>query len=330
MSTSKKLYLSNSQIDTYTDCPRKWYLDKVMKIRPDFLSSPLYFGKNLDSTIEKYLLGEVSDYKQEYLNQIMSFEVNNEVKKLPEDLLSLRFGAGDCDADLIDQSELDKFCDDLEIEAVKADEFLEYCKQLRKKRKVYSEIEQKLFNYCAFLTLKEKGLLLLEALVEWIDENVAETIACQKKIEIENELGDKFIGYLDFIVKLKDGRTVLIDLKTSSNPKLYYPSDSASKSRQLGIYSQEEGIPEVAYLVGDKKIRKRVPRVRLSFIEGVITEEHLDEVFDEIEQVTVEIKEKLQEGKGAFEKNLDSCDKFGGCIYRGFCKSGSMKGLVKL
>ena len=90
---TKKLFLSNSQIDTYTDCQFKWYLQKVDKIRPDFLSSPLYLGKNLDSTIEKYLLGEISDYKQEYLNQIMSFEVNSEVKKLPEDLLSLRSGS---------------------------------------------------------------------------------------------------------------------------------------------------------------------------------------------------------------------------------------------
>ena len=172
--------------------------------------------------------------------------------------------------------------------------------------------------------------MLLEALVEWIDENVAETIACQKKIEIENELGDKFIGYLDFIVKLKDGRTVLIDLKTSSNPKLYYPSDSASNSRQLGIYSQEEGISEVAYLVADKKIRKRVPRVRLSFVEGVITEEHLDNVFSEIEEVTIEIKDKLQKGKESFSKNLDSCDLYSGCPYKQYCKSGSLKGLEKV
>ena len=148
---NEKLYLSHSQISTYQDCNRKWWLDKIEKIRPDFLGSPLLLGSAIDNTIEKYLLIENHDYKKEYLSQLSNFEVNGVKKKLPEDILSVRFGAGDCDTDLIDQSELDKFCDDLEIESVKADEFLEYCKQLRKKRKVYSEIEQKLFNYCAIL-----------------------------------------------------------------------------------------------------------------------------------------------------------------------------------
>jgi hypothetical protein len=83
----------------------------------------------------------------------------------------------------------------------------------------------------------------------------------------------------------------------------------------------------VAYLVGDKKIRKREPRVRLKFVEGVITEEHLDEIFSIIEEVTVEIKEKLPLGKNAFEKNLDSCSNFGNCQFRGLCEKNSMKGL---
>lgn len=328
--SEKSLRLSHSQINTFQECNYKWWLHYIEKIRPSFLSSPLYLGKNIDNTIEKYLLGENRNYKEEYLEQIRNFEVNGKKKQLPEDILSVRFGAGDCDDKLIDQSKLDQYCEELELEPVKAKDFLEYCKQLRKKKKAYSEVEQKLFNYCAFLTLQEKGLLLLEKLVEWIDENVAEVISVQKKIEIENDNGDKFIGYLDFVVKLKDGRVVLIDLKTSSNPKLYYPEDAASKSRQLGIYSQEEGIPDVGYLVADKKVRKKVPRVRVSFVEGTITEKHLDEVFSEIEEVTTEIKEKLPQGQKAFEKNLDSCNNYNGCQYKGYCKHRSMAGLEKV
>jgi len=131
-------------------------------------------------------------------------------------------------------------------------------------------------------------------------------------------------------VKMKDGRKLLMDLKTSSNPKLYYPSDSTTKSRQLGIYSQEEGVKDVAYLIADKKIRARDPRVRLSFVEGVITEEHLDDIFAEIEEVTEEIKEKLPKGEKAFAKNLDSCNQFSGCEYRNFCQHGSKKGLEEV
>ena len=326
---SKPIFLSNSQIETFTTCNRKWYIQKVLTLRPNYLSSPLYFGTNLDATIEAYLIDKGVDWRAFYKDYILSFEVNYKPRKLPEDILDMRFGAGDCDESLIDAAKLDLYCDSLELEHIDAKVFLEDCKKLRKKKQKLDETSQKVFNYCAFLTLERKGLMLLEKLIEWLDENVAELISAQKKIEITNENGDKFIGYLDFIVRMKDGRKVLIDLKTSSNPKLYYPSDSASKSRQLAIYSQEEEVPEVAYLIGDKKIRKRDPRVRLHFIEGIITEEHLDDIFFEIEEVTEDIKEKLQTGLAAFEKNLDSCNNYSGCEYKGYCQFKSKKGLEK-
>lgn len=327
---NKPLHLSNSQVDTYLTCQRKWHLDKVQKVRPTYLASPLYFGSLLDDTVEYYLLKGEGSWQDYFMKRRLEFEVNRKPKTLPQDLLSLSFGAGDCDDKLIDQSKLDEFCDSLGMEPVNAKEYLDYCKQQRKSKTALKEDEQRIFNYCAFLSLTTKGMMLLEKLIEWLDENVTEVVSVQKKIEITNGEGDKFIGYLDFVVIMKDGRKVLIDLKTSSNPKLYYPEDAASTSRQLGIYSQEEGIPEVAYLIVDKKVRVREPRVRLSFVEGVITEEHLDEVFEEIEEVTLEIKEKLGQGEKAFEKNLDSCMNYGGCSFRGLCNKGSMKGLVKL
>jgi len=207
------------------------------------------------------------------------------------------------------------------------DEFVDFCKQQRRLKEALTKPEQKVFNIMALVSLMIKGQMMIVKIKEWIDENVAEVHEVQKKISIENDNGDQFIGFLDFIVTLKCGKKVLIDLKSSSNTNAYYPADSAEKSVQLGIYSQEESVPNVAYLVADKKIRKREPRVRLTFIEGVITEEHLDDVFEMIEEVTVEIKEKLQDGEEAFEKNLDSCMKFGGCQYFNFCKKGYMKGL---
>lgn len=327
---TKKLFLSNSQIDTYTTCQRKWFLDKVKKLRPSFKASPLYFGGAIDSALEHYLLKKEGSYRRAFSDAMRNFEVNGVEKQLPKDILDVRFGAGDCDDKLIDQELLEDYCDSLGLEHIVAKDYLEYCKQQRKKKKALEETEQKLFNYCAYLTLQAKGLMLLEKLTEWLDENVAEVISVQKKIEITNENGDKFIGYLDFVVKMKDDRKLLIDLKTSSNPKLYYPTDSATKSRQLGIYSQEEGVKDVAYLIADKKIRVRDPKVRLSFVEGVITEEHLDDIFAEIEEVTEEIKEKLPQGEKAFAKNLDSCGQFGGCQYRGFCQYGSKKGLEEV
>jgi hypothetical protein len=361
---TKPINLSNSQVSTYLDCQQKWYLDKVARIRPTYLGSALFFGVLLDNTIEHILLKQEGSYKDTFYKCLNNFEVNGVKKTMPDDLLDIRFFAGDVDADLVDQKHVNDACDRLKIDLIHKKDFLDFCKQQRKNKKKLDDIEQYLFNYMAWVSLEQKGLMLVEKFKEWIEENVAEVHSVQKKIEIENGSGDKFIGFLDFVVTLKtdcgtcggDGiidyipnvhemggdypefidcpdcnpKKVLVDLKTSSNPTQYYPADSAAKSMQLGIYSQEEKIPDVAYLVGDKKIRKREPRVRLKFVEGVITEEWLDEVFEVIEGVTEEIKEKLPEGKSAFEKNKDSCMNFGGCQYRGLCEKNSMKGLEKV
>jgi hypothetical protein len=324
---TKPIRLSNSQISTFTDCNKKWHLDKVQKIRPTFLSSPLYFGTIVDETIEHILLKKEGSHLDTFYEKLNNFQVNGSDKKMPDDLLSVRFGAGDVDANLVDQKHVNDACDRLKIDQINKKDFLEYCKQKRKRKSALDSIEQYLFNHIAWVSLEQKGLMLVEKLSEWIEENVVEVHSAQKKIEISNENGDSFIGFLDFIATLKNGKKVLVDLKTSSNPNAYYPEDSASKSVQLGIYSQQEKLPNVAYLVADKKIRKREPRVRLKYVEGVITEEWLDEVFDMIEEATEAIKEKLPKGEEAFEKNLDSCMNFGGCQYRGLCEKGSMKGL---
>jgi CRISPR/Cas system-associated exonuclease Cas4 (RecB family) len=325
-----KLFLSNSQVDTFTTCNRKWWLDKREKIRPTYKATALHFGSSIDEAVETILLKPEEDYRAAYLNALANFEVNGKAKTVKDDLLDIKFFASDLDHKLIVDDYLERFnaaVSQLDLEPLDVKDYIEYCKQQRRSKTALTDVEQTIFNTIGILSLEHKGLLIIEKLKEWLDANVARVISVQKKIQISNANGDSFIGYLDFIVELKDGRIVLIDLKTSSNPKLYYPPESASESRQLGIYSQEEGVTDVAYLVADKVIRVREPRVRLSFVEGTITEEHLDDVFEEIEEVTNEIKEKLPYGIAAFEKNLDSCMNFGGCQYRDYCSKGCSKGL---
>ena len=325
-----KLYLSNSQINTYEDCQKKWFHDKQLRLRPNYKGTALLFGSAIDGAVETMLLKPDEDYETVFMEYLHNFDVNGKAKRIPEDLLDVRFFASDLDARLIVDDYLDRFnatCETLGFEPIDDKAHIEYCKQQRRLKTPLNDDEQTLYNTLGILSLEHKGKLMLPVIKKWIDENVTKVISVQKKIQIENDNGDAFIGYLDFIVELKDGRTVLIDLKTSSDPKKYYPEDSASESRQLGIYSQEQQIYDVAYLVVDKVIRVREPRVRLHFVEGTITEEHLDDVFEDIESYTEEIKEKLEYGIGAFDKNLDSCSKYGSCEYRDFCKNGSLVGL---
>ncbi len=326
-----KLHLSFSQVTTFLDCQRKWYLDKVEKIRPSVLGSALYFGTAIDNSVEHILLKKEGHYLETFDNLLKNFEVNRKPKKLPEDILALKFFVSDLDPELVDQDFMDEVCKNLEVESITIPDFLDFCKQQRKSKTELEEVEQSIFNFLAQKSLETKGKLILEKLEEWIAENVIEVHSVQKRIELENDNGDKFIGYSDFIVTLKDGKKYLIDLKTSSDPSKYYPEDSASNSPQLAIYSlEEDDLDGVAYLVGDKKIRKREPKVRIHFVKGEISEEVLDKTFLQIEEVTGIIKEKLPFGQGSFEQNKESCANYGNCPYINLCWKGSMKGLEKL
>jgi CRISPR/Cas system-associated exonuclease Cas4 (RecB family) len=348
------LRLSNSQINTYLDCPRKWKLQKLDRLRPNWTTSALLFGSALDAAVESILLKEDKDPLDVFNEEmdLAGLEVNGKVHESFYDAIyHVRYSAGDVDHRLLTDTVRERIrtvAANRDVEFGDFDEFLEFCKKKRKQRKALKKDEQFIYNIIAHNSLLSKGQLAIPVVAEWIEENVQEVHSVQKMIEIENVLGDRFIGYLDFIVTLKDKdctrcqgtgfswddaenrervcdhcnpKKVLIDLKTSSDPNKYYPAEAATRSRQLAIYAMEEGIDHVAYLVIDKKIRVREPRVRLKFVEGIITEEHLDEVFDEIEDVTLAIKD------GEFPKNEDSCFNYGGCEYKDFCKFGKKTGL---
>jgi hypothetical protein len=183
-----------------------------------------------------------------------------------------------------------------------------------------------LFNYINWLSLFRKGLLLLNNFKTWATLNIESVISVQKGIRAENADGDTLVGYIDFIAKFKDGKTRIIDLKTSSNPKRDYPPESAGSAQQLIIYSEIEGIDEVGYYVLDKVIRKREPRVRDRFITGKITKEDSDIIFDKIETTMERIKNE------EFEHNWEACFNYGKCEYYNFCKSAghNRKDLVVL
>jgi hypothetical protein len=318
---SKKLFLSNSQIDTYQTCPKKWYNQKVLRLRPTWTNSAFLFGSAIDAAVEQMLLNvgktvRIDPWEAFTDNFTYSeIQINNTIYKEEEALLRINFFSNDIQPELFDS----------EKEREEADAILGFAKAKRKAKEALTRAEQLAYNKTAFNSLLAKADYFLEALEEWIDENVKEVHAIQKKIEIKNDEGDVFVGYLDFVVTLMDGRKILVDLKTSSNPKAYYPEGCVEESRQLAIYAQEEGLDAAAYLVIDKVIRKRDPRVRLHFIEGEVTEEQLDQVFDEIADVTVRIKNK------EFPKNKDSCFAYGSkCEYYNFCHFGKKKGLEKV
>jgi len=307
--------LSFSAVDTFNSCARKYKLNYIDKIRPIQKPSPFSFGSSIDEASEHYLnnLGDVC-------NAFKSLAVYETAMRKEHAENDVKYSQVDVQLELIEESVLDKIVDGSGMDIEDPKDFLKYCKE---NMLHLDESEIKLLKSIQIEAVVAKGKMMLPLLFDWADENIEEVHSCQRKIEVSNEEGDTFVGYLDFEVTLKNGKRYIIDLKTSSNPGLYYPDDSACNSDQLAIYSEHTDIENVGYFVLDKKIRKREPRVRSREVRGIITEEKKDEIFTKIEETRIKINE------GRFNKNTDACFNFGKCVYFNYCKNGSMSGLCK-
>lgn len=295
---------SYSAISKYQECPFKYKLHYVDRLRQKYQSSPLIFGSAMDMAVQAMLdnWGKETDFITLFSTKFQELCEGNEVK----------FSKTDCDLSLIDEHifiELQKhFKMDLKTVASSG---LNY----------KDEIEA--FSQLCFESLKTKGIMLLNHFYAWAKDNVQEVQGTQNKVEFANEEGDVFEGYLDFVCTLKDGRKVVMDLKTSSNPNKYYPEDSANNSPQLTIYSHFLENADVGYIVLDKTVRKKEPRIRHKEVYGTITDDQVNKVFNDIDETLHKIRDKV------FPQNFNSCNNFNGCEYRNYCKSNgeNMEGL---
>lgn len=298
--------LSYSAISKYQECPFKYKLHYIDRLRQTYLSSPLVFGSAFDK-VSTMLLEDFGKNKNDY-----AYEFEHEFTKILLNGDPVKFSKTDCDLSLIPEATIEAIEHNYQLDA----------KQVLNSQKEY-EIEQKMFYELSCASLIEKGKMLLKEFEIWVYANIASVQSMQDKVEFTNEEGDSFEGYLDFICTMKNGKTIVMDLKTSSNPNKYYMEDSATNSPQLTIYSHGKEIAEVGYIVLDKTIRKKEPRVRHKEVYGTITEEQVNKVFNDIDDALHKIRAE------EFPKNEDSCNAFGGCQYRAYCKTNgeNMEGL---
>jgi RecB family exonuclease len=181
------------------------------------------------------------------------------------------------------------------------------------------------YNNIGWLSLYRKGEKMIEAFERDILPEIEEVFDIQKAVELINESGDKLRGKIDFIASFKDDPSTkfIIDNKTSSGP---YSVDSVKKSTQLSIYTEAENTSQAAYVVLEKKIRFKEPKVRIQIIKDSISEEQKQSVFSTIES-------KLNNIACAEFHKKDSpkeCMFYGrACEFFNLCWHGRMDGLKK-
>jgi hypothetical protein len=207
-----------------------------------------------------------------------------------------------------------------------------------------------------------KGNYLIKAFNEEILPKIKKTVLVQEIIEAHNEEGDSIVGALDAIVVWEDGKTYLIDNKTTS---IKYTENSANESEQLALYhfvkKEEFKLDGVAFFTLNKILKKNVVKTCIKCghihegtalktcnikVDGIKCNGDLDKTFkfsveiktifgkpsEEVEQQILNEFDKVNAGikNKKFERNEKACfGKFGKCDFFNVCKFGSEEGFIR-
>lgn len=170
----------------------------------------------------------------------------------------------------------------------------------------------------AWYSLREKGIIMLEAYAEQVLPKIKQVHEIQHNISLTNENGDTFIGIVDLIATLDDGKRYLLDNKTTTKK---YDSNAVETSSQLATYYEalkdEFKLDGVGYITISKTIRKRkLPKCEINIMLGSVGEELIDETFKKYDEVLSGIK------TAKFECSGNCCKLPWPCAYKNYCASG--------
>lgn len=355
--------LSISGYNTYMECPAKFELHYIQKLRPIVQPSYFVFGSAVDSGLNALLKpSDIDPYEA----------AAKELERLKNEIVE--FLPTDYDGEIIeDKAELLK-----QIQALgyKGDDVDGLVQALQAKPfSSLSEMQRKALALCNYESLRVKARLMIDAYRKRILPLINETTDVQKELRWVDDKGNAFVGVVDGIFDIKGQGILIGDNKTSGNPRRDYAPDSVRSSFQLGMYSKVEGIKKAAYFVMGKQLKKNrvktcsvcgndgtgkrhktcdaiVPasiqglnppsdvRCNGEWTETIKPEVEIHIVIDDLSPQEQELGQKALTNvaesikAGCFPQNLKSCrQKFGPresvCPYYNYCRNGSTEGLIK-
>ncbi len=303
------LKLSYSACSKYLLSPFSYYAHYILRLRTKNVSSPLLFGSALDKGLNILL-----EHKKDPLLLNKIYGISKDVKCTDQEVLAHAKREFDIEFGAIDPYTIKYSKADLDTSSL-PEAFHD----------IYPAPKAPLAWYC----LKYKGYLLIDEYVAQVLPRIQEVYEVQKQISSTNEMGDTFIGVIDFIAKIDD-KIWIADNKSTS---IKYAEDSVTTSEQLASYYEimrdAYDLAGACYITIPKNLRKKKkPVVDISFIFGTIEEELIDKTFQDYEAVLHGIK-NAQFGCTR-EQQGGCCSKPWPCDFSTFCKSGgtNMTGLV--
>lgn len=191
--------ISNSALDTYQLCPKRYYFQYVKRLKADVTKTPLLFGTAMDAALN-YILESIRDKKK--WSEHIALNHFQHIMSQWKGQNRLDFFKSEVPDELKDNIDPDN-----------------------------PEHQKAVWN-----NLLKRGTQLLDTYIKEILPLIDEVLHVQHKFEVKNEDDDSFTGVVDFIAKLKDGRIVLFDNKTASSK---YKKRAVIESQQLSFYIEQ-------------------------------------------------------------------------------------------
>lgn len=302
-------------------CPAKYKLHYVDKIREENTGSALVFGSAIDLGLNVLLQGKSVEEAKSAFEDAFTYQIINNKKEY-----------------LPESNKVNYFKKDLNSSLIKKDEPIH-----------------------PWYSLKNLGLMMMDAYKEKVMPRIQKVHFIQKQILLESDTSDTVGGVADFGATMDNFKKVVVDNKTASKR---YPKDSVKKSPQLSLYSHALSADRAAYvvLIKDpiktslkecKVCKNQITNSRVKTCDQIVegTKKRcngalkdtitfsidVQVIIDEVDSITTE--NTLEEFSalsynvkmGNFEHNWDSCNNQWGrpCPYYNYCKNGDMTGLFK-
>lgn len=365
--------LSHSACSKYQLCGQAYKFHYIEKIRPRLQSAALIFGNALDHALN-VVINNSKDNAEALFEKSFRFNKINDVETYLPTCEELVYASTDFDADLLteeDYNHLSTQVNEGKIPAPLSEgAWFETHSEIKKKKTKngfdsLTSGEKRYFNLMNWLSLKRKGFLMLEAYRTKVMPQIEKVHSVQEYVSLDNEVGDKIIGYVDLVADVKGHGTVILDNKTSS---MEYEEDAVVTSPQLSLYThileEKYKTRKAGYIVLNKQVIKN--RVKIckkcghngsgsraktcdaigdyekrchgEWEETISPEIYVQFMVDEIpkqtENIVMQNYDSINDGIKAevFHRNFNSCQNtFGGpCPYLKLCYRNKMDGLIDL
>jgi hypothetical protein len=293
--------LSHTKRNKFLECPARYNFHYNLKYRSKDLNSSLLFGNCLDEALNVLLASkmdnppEYSETAEEIFLKHLERTRHNGEDVIIAEYPHVAFTKADMDSSILTDEDFAKIGKDKTF----IDAFIDWYHHALKEKEVISPEDKLLFNKLNLLSLSRKGLMILEAYREQVLPQIHKVYEIQKRVHLPNSKGDSIDGLIDFIASFTDDPSTkyIVDNKTAS--KAYKQSD-LTESDQLHLYAYDQELSHIAYVVCEKDIRKREPRVRITILKGEASEDFTDKLLDTYEDTLYKINE------GNFNPNFES------------------------